>query len=179
LLKKQAEPSFEVPYVVGTSTQPKTYKRQYWDYHNIPSVFVPVSVRQTTDLTKYYIKSPAEMTRPELAELEKELRELEEQEEELQKLQAMGGTNLLETDQGEMEEEEHQADELKRGKKKRAIRKAAKADKTKELLIQDSDEEEESQSAKKFEIPKIEFTDLDRIKYEKVKNDPNFIEYLN
>lgn len=45
MIKKQKEPSFQVPYIVGSARQEKTYKRQYWDYHNIPSVFVPVSVR--------------------------------------------------------------------------------------------------------------------------------------
>ena len=44
---------------------------------------MPISVRTTVDLTKYYIKSPVEMTRLELAELEKELREIEEEAEEL------------------------------------------------------------------------------------------------
>ena len=45
MIRKQKEPSFHVPYIVGSARQEKTYKRQYWDYHNIPSVFVPVNVR--------------------------------------------------------------------------------------------------------------------------------------
>lgn len=65
---------------MGTAQCEKTRKKQYWEYHNKSAVFVPVNVRATTDLTKYYIKSPAEMTRLELADLERELRELEEEE---------------------------------------------------------------------------------------------------
>lgn len=64
----------------------KTRKKQYWDYHHKTAVFVPVHVRVSTDLTKYYIKSPSEMTRPELAELEAELRKIEEEEEERKQL---------------------------------------------------------------------------------------------
>jgi len=107
-------------YIPGTANVPKTRKKQYWEYHNKSSIFVPVHVRSTVDLTKYYIKSPNEMTRMELAELEKELREIEEEQEAEDKLinpdAAQGG-------EGE-ESEDDKEDELTRGKKKRMIRKA-------------------------------------------------------
>lgn len=80
--QKKANPSFKVPYIPGTAILPKTKKSQYWEYHKVPSIYVPLHVRVTQDLTKYYIKSPNEMTRAELGELEKELREIEEEAEE-------------------------------------------------------------------------------------------------
>jgi|LakMenE18May11ns_1017448.scaffolds.fasta_scaffold9013131_1 hypothetical protein len=77
--QKKADPTFKVPYIVGTATVGKTRKSKYWEYHNVPSIYIPLNVRVTTDLTKHYIKSPNEMTRLELAELEKELREIEDE----------------------------------------------------------------------------------------------------
>lgn len=46
-------------------------------------------------------------------------------------------------------------------------------------MLDEEDEEEGESMNKKFEIPTITFTDLDRIKYAKVKDDPDFIEYVN
>jgi hypothetical protein len=156
---------------VGTAKVPKTRKKQYWDYHRKSAIFVPVNVRATVDLTKYYIKSPNEMTRPELAQLERELREIEEEEEEMEK------QNIKVTDPNE-EEDDAKEDELRRGQKKRAIRKAQKEANKAESLIEDEEEEEEDKP-KKFEIPQITFSDLDKLKYAKVKQDPDFIEYVN
>lgn len=82
---------------------------------------MPIHVRTTVDLTKYYIKSPNEMTRAELAELEKELREIEEEAEEEAKNQ-----QKPEGEEEQEEAEEDKEDELTRGKKKRMIRKAQK-----------------------------------------------------
>ena len=39
---------------------------------------MPTHVKATEDMSKYYIKSPQEMSRYELAELEQELREVED-----------------------------------------------------------------------------------------------------
>ena len=112
------------------------------------------------------------MTRAELAELEKELREIEEEAEEEKNQQ-----QKEEGEEDQEEAEEDKEDELTRGKKKRMIRKAQKEQNEKDALLKDSDDDEDKPA--KFEIPNIQFTDLDRIKYAKVKDDPDFIEYLD
>ena len=170
LIEVQKDPASIRKYIPGTATVPKTRKKQYWEYHNKCSIFVPVNVRTTVDLTKYYIRSPNEMTRSELAELEKELREIEEEQEAEDKLQNPEGVQDAEDSDDDKE------DELTRGKKKRMIRKAQKEQNAKDALLEDSDDEEDG--PKKFEIPDIQFTDLDRLKYLNVKGDPAFVEYV-
>ena len=176
--QKKADPTFKVPYIVGTATVAKTRKSQYWEYHNVPSIHVPLNVRVTTDLTKHYIKSPQEMTRLELAELEKELREIEDEAEDEDK---KGEKGVEDQDEEEEESEAENDDDLKRGKKKRAIRKAAKAERDKEQEKEDElgiDPDAED-APKKFEVVKMTFTELDRIKHKKALEDPDFVEYIN
>ena len=118
--QKKADPNFKIPYIVGTATVPKTRKSQYWEYHNVPSIYVPLNVRVTEDLTKHYIKDPNEMTRIELAELEKELRDIEEEAEaENDRKKDVG------EDGDESEEEDLDEDSKIKSKQKKSARKAA------------------------------------------------------
>lgn len=70
IIKKQANPSFEVPYIPGTARLPKTKKTSIWEYKQVPAIYMPLHVRVTEDQTKYYLKTPQEMSRFEIAELE-------------------------------------------------------------------------------------------------------------
>ena len=47
-------------------------------YRNINPVWMPAHVKVSTDHSKWYVKSPQEMSRYELAELEQELREMDD-----------------------------------------------------------------------------------------------------
>ena len=81
ILKKRADPTFEVPYIPGQASLPKTRITKSWEYRNVPSIYMSKNVRIAEDHSKYYIKTPQEMSRYEIAELEKELRMLDEAEE--------------------------------------------------------------------------------------------------
>ena len=73
---KLKDPKFKLPPIAGHSTQDRTRKTKYWEYRNIPSVYMPNTVKSALqDNTEYYVKTPQEMSRYEIAELEQELRE--------------------------------------------------------------------------------------------------------
>jgi hypothetical protein len=69
---------FRVPYIPGTATASRTRITKMWEYRAMPSVYMPANVRIAEDHSKYYIKTPQEMSRFEIAELERELRMLDE-----------------------------------------------------------------------------------------------------
>mmetsp|Transcript_17586 Transcript_17586/g.23756 ORF Transcript_17586/g.23756 Transcript_17586/m.23756 type:complete len:129 (-) Transcript_17586:2355-2741(-) len=71
-----------MPVIPGHANLPKTRSTKYWEYRNVPSVYLPASANLQEDRTQYYIKTPQEMSRYEIAELEQELRELNEAKEE-------------------------------------------------------------------------------------------------
>ena len=56
--KKQKDPNFEIPYITGTATMPRTRTTSIWEYKQVPAVYVPAHARATEDLSKYYIKPP-------------------------------------------------------------------------------------------------------------------------
>lgn len=68
----------KMPIIPGHSTQAKTRTTKYWQYRNVPSIYMPAQANMHEDQTKYYIKTPQEMSRYEIAELEKELRDINE-----------------------------------------------------------------------------------------------------
>lgn len=44
--KKLASPNtFRMPIIAGHNTQAKTRKTKYWEYRNVPSVYVPSTVK--------------------------------------------------------------------------------------------------------------------------------------
>lgn len=80
--QKQKNPQFTMPIIPGQATQPRTRKTKHWEYRNIPSIYLPSSVNLQEDQSKYYLKTPQEMSRYEIAELEREIRDMNEGEEE-------------------------------------------------------------------------------------------------
>ena len=46
----------------------------YWAYRNIPTIYKPVTANLQDDESEFYLKTPQEMSRYELAELEAEMR---------------------------------------------------------------------------------------------------------
>lgn len=79
--RKQSDPEFEVPYIPGQASMPRTRVTKHWEYKSVPAIYMPKNVRIAEDHSKYYIKTPQEMSRYEIAELERELRMLDEPEE--------------------------------------------------------------------------------------------------
>lgn len=75
--QKQKDKDFKVPYIPGTASLPKTRTKRNWEYKNLPAIYMPVNI-QLKDQTEYYIKTPQEMSRHEILELEKELRDITE-----------------------------------------------------------------------------------------------------
>ena len=63
-----------MPVIPGHATQPKTRKTLYWEHRNLPTIYKPVTVNLQLDDTEFYYKTPQEMSRYELAELEAEMR---------------------------------------------------------------------------------------------------------
>ena len=76
--QKLRNPQMSIPVIAGTHTQPRTRKTKYWEYRNIPSIYKPAGVNLTEDTSKLYLKTPQEMSRHEIAELERELKEMTE-----------------------------------------------------------------------------------------------------
>lgn len=72
---------FEIPYIPGTAKLKRTKKTQVWEYKQTPSIYIPPTVRINDDQAKYYAKTPQEMSRFEIADVEQELRELDAPEE--------------------------------------------------------------------------------------------------
>jgi len=81
VLSKIKSGSFKVPYIPGQASIPKTRRTKKWEYRQLPTIYMPANVRVAADHTKYYIKTPQEMSRYEIAELELELRQINEPEE--------------------------------------------------------------------------------------------------
>jgi len=57
---------------------PHTSTKRNWEYHSVPSIYMPTNVKLLEDPTLLYIKPPQEMSRVEIAELERELRALDD-----------------------------------------------------------------------------------------------------
>ena len=68
----------ELGFIKGTATPIKTRKTKVWQFKQIPTMYTPAHIKQTTDMSLFYEKPPSEMSRYELQELETLLRELEE-----------------------------------------------------------------------------------------------------
>lgn len=69
--KLQDPENFRLKYIPGTATTKRNKKTKAWEHKNIPAMYIPAHVKATTDLSEFYEKSPHEMSRYELQELEK------------------------------------------------------------------------------------------------------------
>jgi ribosomal protein L28 len=76
--KKQADPSYVVPYIQGTARLPRSRKTTIWEYKQVPAIYMPAHVKIGEDHSKYFYKSPSEMSRFEIAELEQMLKDIDE-----------------------------------------------------------------------------------------------------
>lgn len=75
---KMVDPEYEVPYIPGTAKVRNNKKTSVWEYKQIPAVYMPAKAKINDDQSKFYIKTPQEMSRFEISELERMLRELDE-----------------------------------------------------------------------------------------------------
>lgn len=80
LRKKKEGKNFEMPYVPGQASVARTKTTKRWEYRATPSIYMPSNVRVSEDFSKYYIKTPQEMSRFEIGDLERQLRLINEPE---------------------------------------------------------------------------------------------------
>jgi ribosomal protein L28 len=69
--KRQKDPDFELPYIPFSARVKKRPRKRPKYLTNLPMVYVPAEVQKTMDLSIYHEKNPEDMTREELAHLEK------------------------------------------------------------------------------------------------------------
>ena len=69
--KKKNPETFKYDYIPGSSKGKRTRKTKLFKYRQMPAMYTPASIRATTDFSAFYEKSPAEMSRYELQELER------------------------------------------------------------------------------------------------------------
>lgn len=79
--KKEKNPQMEVPYILGQAAI-RTRRTRQWASKNDLSIYLPRMASLHEDMSKYYIKTPQEMSRYEIAELEQQIRKITEAEEE-------------------------------------------------------------------------------------------------
>ncbi len=79
--QKQRNPEFIVPYIKGQADLTRNRKTSVWEYKQVPAMFMPAHIRASEDHSKYYLKTPQEMSRFEIAGLEQMLREIDEPDE--------------------------------------------------------------------------------------------------
>lgn len=72
--KKQANPSWEVPYIPGTAKMARSRKTTVWEFKQIPAVYMSAKVKVAQDDAQYYIKTPQDMSRFEIKELEQQIK---------------------------------------------------------------------------------------------------------
>ena len=68
---KQANPSVKTPYVPGSATCRRKRTHKKWHLNRVSPVFTPAHVKANRDLSEFYEKRPGEMSRYELADLER------------------------------------------------------------------------------------------------------------
>ena len=68
--QKQKNPALELGYIPGQAKLPRTRHTSVWEYKQVPAIFMPAHVKATEDQSLYYIKTPQEMSRHEIGELE-------------------------------------------------------------------------------------------------------------
>lgn len=111
---KLKDPENFIPpaYIQGTAKIRRVRRSKMWEYKQIPTVYIPAHVKANADMSEFYLKSPNEMSRHELQDLERLIADL----------QAMD------------ENEEYTEDDPKFGKAQRFINQTAEIEKLKEEL---------------------------------------------
>ena len=79
--KKMEDPNYEIPYIPGTAKMPRSRKTKVWEHKRIPAIYMPAHAKATLDISKYYLKTPQEMSRHEIAKLEQMLKDIDEPDE--------------------------------------------------------------------------------------------------
>ena len=69
--QKLKDPTYKVPYIPFSAVVKKRTRRRPKYMLNLPSIYVPLHVRQNVDVSKYHLKKPDEYTREEMAEIQK------------------------------------------------------------------------------------------------------------
>lgn len=78
VLAKKKNPDYVPAYLPGQANVKRTRKTKLWDYKNVPAMYMTATQKLAEDQSKYYIKTPQEMSRYEITELEKTLRLMDE-----------------------------------------------------------------------------------------------------
>lgn len=71
--KKQANPDYKPPYIPGQSKNRVARKTKHWDYRDVPSIYIPAHVKLYHDQSLFYEKAVTEMSRREMAALERKV----------------------------------------------------------------------------------------------------------
>lgn len=67
-----------MPYIPGQASLPRHFRKRNWEYRHMPAIYMPMNIRLNVDETEFYIKTPQEMSRLEIAELEREIKALDD-----------------------------------------------------------------------------------------------------
>lgn len=76
-----------MPYIPGTANVKRKRTHKKWHLHRVNPIYIPAHIKATRDLSEFYEKSPEEMSRYELEELEKILKMTEEEREAYESLE--------------------------------------------------------------------------------------------
>jgi len=76
--QKLKNPQFKIPIIPGHAELARTTKTKLWEHNQMPAIYLPTASNLQVDRSEYYVKTPQEMSRYELAELEAEMRSINE-----------------------------------------------------------------------------------------------------
>ena len=76
--QKLKDPEMKVPYIQGSRPVNNHKKTKYWQHRQTPAIYMPYNLHLKEDVSEYYVKTPQEMSRKEILELEKNLQDFEE-----------------------------------------------------------------------------------------------------
>ena len=80
MIKKLKDPNMPLPIIPGHNTVRNAARGgKHWSKKNYPTIYMPNKHRLQDDKTEYYFKTPQEMSRHELLELEAELKRISEE----------------------------------------------------------------------------------------------------
>jgi len=68
----------EIPYIKGSANVRNNRRTKYWQHSEKPAIYLPYNLHLKEDMTEFYEKTPQEMSRKEIQELEKQVKDLEE-----------------------------------------------------------------------------------------------------
>ena len=76
--EKKRNPLMVMPYIPRSYDARNNKRTKKWQHKEIPSIYMPHHMRMKDDITEYYMKTPQEMSRKEIQELEKQIQDIEE-----------------------------------------------------------------------------------------------------